>query len=243
MPLDMPEGNLVAIGVGAYPDYLGSNDYSIGAIPLAHYQFWGKRDITLLGNTLNVNLLDVSGWRFGPSGMIRFGRSDVKDDVVSRVHEVDPSIELGLFVGYTWADPDDPRKRVGTRAWALWDVTDTHGGWTAGASVFGAYPVLRALTLAGGIGTTYGSGSYMTTYFGVTPADTLASGLPTYRPDAGFRDVRAWLSALVHLSPRWSLGAGVLYSRLADEAAQSPIVSERGSRSQWIYGIGAMYLW
>ena len=41
VPLAMPEGNLAAVGVGAYPDYLGSNDYSIGAVPLVRYQYWG----------------------------------------------------------------------------------------------------------------------------------------------------------------------------------------------------------
>jgi len=243
LSLALPEGNLVAIGVGAYPDYLGSKDYRVGAIPLARYQFWGKREITLIGNTLTVNLLEGSGWRLGPSGMLRFGRSNVKDDVVNRVHEIDPSIDLGLFGGYTWVDPDEPRKRVGATVWALGDVTDSHGGWTSGGNVFGAYPVLPALTLVGGAATTYGSGSYMTTYFGVTPADAQASGLPAYQSDAGIRDVRGWLVALVHLSPRWALGAGVLYSWLANEAARSPIVSERGSRNQWIYGIGGMYFW
>jgi hypothetical protein len=39
----LPQGNLVAVGVGAYPDYIGSNDYSIGAIPLARWQFQGER--------------------------------------------------------------------------------------------------------------------------------------------------------------------------------------------------------
>lgn len=90
--------------------------------------------------------------------------------------------------------------------WALADVTDSHGGWTAGANVFGAYPVLRWLTLVGGGGATYGSESYMTEYFGVTPADTQASGLRTYRPDAGIRDARGWLVVLVHLSTRWTVG-------------------------------------
>ncbi len=243
LSLALPEGNTVGIGVGAYPDYLGSKDYSVGAIPVARYHFWGRRDITLVGNTLNVNLLEGPGWRLGPSGILRFGRSDVKNDVVSRVHEVDPSIDLGLFGGYTWVDPDEPRKRVGATMWALGDVTDSHGGWTAGGNVFGAYPVLRALTLLGGAALTYGSRSYMTAYFGVTPADAQASGLGVYQPDAGIRDVRGWLVALVHLSPRWALGAGVLYSRLADDAARSPIVSEQGSRNQWIYGIGGMYFW
>ena len=71
LPLAMPEGNLVAVGVGAYPDYVGSDDYSIGAIPLARYLYWGRRDLTLIGNTLSMNLLDASGWRLGPSGMLR----------------------------------------------------------------------------------------------------------------------------------------------------------------------------
>jgi outer membrane scaffolding protein for murein synthesis (MipA/OmpV family) len=39
------------------------------------------------------------------------------------------------------------------------------------------------------------------------------------------------------------MGGGVFYSWLADEAGRSPIVSERGSRNQWILGSGAMYLW
>jgi outer membrane scaffolding protein for murein synthesis (MipA/OmpV family) len=242
LPQVLPEGNLVAVGVGAYPDYIGSDDYSIGGIPVVRYQYWGRRDITLLGNTLNLNLIDAAGWRLGPSGMLRFGRSDVHDDAVERVHEIDPSIDLGAFVGYTWVG-DDPRKFVGTTAWALADVTDSHGGWTAGANVFGAYPVFKALTLVGGGAVTYGSASYMDAYFGVTPADTQASGLRTYQADSGIRDVRGWLVALVHLSPRWTVGAAVVYSWLADEAGRSPIVSERGSRHQWVGGVGAMFLW
>jgi outer membrane protein len=239
----LPEGNLVAVGVGLYPDYIGSDDYAVGAIPLARYQYWGKRDVQLIGNTLTVNLLDAGGWRLGPSGILRFGRSDVEDDVVDRVHEIDPSIDLGAFAGYTWVHPDEPRIRVGASVWVLADVTDSHGGWTAGGNVFGSYPVFKALTLLSGAGFTYGSGSYMSAYFGVTPADAQASGLRTYQADAGIRDVRGWLVALLHLSPNWTIGAGIVYSRLADEAGDSPIVSDRGSRDQWVAGAGAMYIW
>ena len=32
------------------------------------------------------------------------------------------------------------------------------------------------------------------------------------------------------------------HSWLADEAGRSPIVSDRGSRNQWIYGAGAIFL-
>ena len=40
-----------------------------------------------------------------------------------------------------------------------------------------------------------------------------------------------------------TLGAGVIYSWLAEEPARSPIVADRGSRNQWIYGAGVMFLW
>jgi outer membrane protein len=244
LPLVLPQGNLVAVGVGAYPDYIGSNDYSIGAIPLVRWQFQGERSLNLIGNDLRVNVLDVKGWRFGPEGILRFGRSDVKDDVVDKVHDVDMSIDLGLFAGYEWQAPGQPRIRVGTSAWTLWNVTDTEdGGWTVGANVYGAYPIALPLTLMGGGGATYGSRSYMRTNFGITPADAAASGLPIYTPDDGVRDVRGWLALLLHLHPKWTIGAGVVYSWVADEGGRSPIVSDRGSRNQFIGGIGAMYLW
>lgn len=243
LPVPLPEGNLVAVGVGAYPDYIGSDDYAIGAIPLARWQFLGQRAMTLVGNDLRVNVLDTEHWRFGPEGILRFGRSDVKDDVVNRVHDVDMSIDLGLFVGYDWHLPGEPRIRLGTSAWTLWNVTDSEGGWTVGANVYGAYPIARPVTLTAGSGVTYGSGAYMRQNFGITPEDSVASGLPVYSAGAGIRDVRGWLVLLVHLSPKWTIGAGIVYSWLADEAADSPIVADRGSRNQLIGGIGAMYLW
>jgi MipA family protein len=239
----LPQGNAVAVGVGAYPDYMGSDDYKIGAIPLARWQFQGQRALTLIGNDLRVNLLDSEHWRFGPEGILRFGRTDVKDAVVDRVHEVDMSIDIGLFVGYEWHAPDQPRMRLGTSAWALFNVTDSDGGWTFGANVYGAYPVAQPVTLVAGSGATYGSVSYMRNNFGVTAADSVASGLPIYTPGDGVRDVRGWLAVLVHLTTNWTVGAGVVYSWLADEAAQSPIVSERGSRHQLLGGAGVMYIW
>jgi len=155
LPLEMPDGNLVAVGVGAYPDYIGSNDYRIGAVPRARWQFRGERAVTLIANQLRVTVLDVEGWRFGPTGILRLGRTDAGDNVVARVHEVDPSLDVGLFVGYDWHAPGEPRIRPGVNAWTLWNVTDTEtGGWTVGAGVYGAYPIALPVTLLGGTGFT-----------------------------------------------------------------------------------------
>jgi MipA family protein len=40
------------------------------------------------------------------------------------------------------------------------------------------------------------------------------------------------------LSENWHVGAGILYSRLLSEAADSPIVVDRGSANQIVGGIG-----
>jgi outer membrane scaffolding protein for murein synthesis (MipA/OmpV family) len=83
----------------------------------------------------------------------------------------------------------------------------------------------------------------MDEYFGVTPRDSLASGLPIYVPGGGVRDARGWAVAILHLSLQWHLGVGVMYSRLMGEAADSPLVSQEGSKNQWVYGAGALYAW
>jgi len=83
----------------------------------------------------------------------------------------------------------------------------------------------------------------MDTYFSVSADDAIRSGLPVFAAGSGMRDVRGWVVGMFHLSRNWHLGAGVLYSRLLGDASDSPIVSERGSDNQWIYGVGLLYGW
>ena len=243
IPLELPQPNFVGLGVGGYPDYLGSDDTAVGVAPIARLSLGGDRFVRLLANDIRVNLLDDPNWRLGPAGIWRMGRDDVDDDVVRKVHEIDDSVSLGLFGAYVWRDPQDIRRTAGVGAFALADVSDVYDGWTAGLNAYATQPVAATWTLGGGAAFTYGSGNYMDEYFGVTRADSLASGLPVYVPESGLRDVRAWAVALLHLSPQWNLGAGAMYMRLIGDAADSPIVSDRGSRNQWVYGIIGLYAW
>ena len=243
IPLEVPQLNFIGIGVGAYPDYLGSADYDVGAAPFGRFSLGGERFVRLLGNEARINLLDNPNWQFGPAALWRLSRKDVENPVVNKVHEIDDAINLGLFGGYLWHDPDEIRRLAGVGAWALGDVSGVDNGWTAGINAYAMQPVARMITLAGGAAFTYGSGNYMKEYFGVTPADSLASGLPVYVPGGGARDVRGWTAAVLSLSLHWHLGVGVMYSRLVGDAADNPLVALEGSKNQWIYGLGALYAW
>ena len=243
IPLELPQLNFAGLGVGAYPDYFGSSDYNVGAAPFGRLSLGGARFVRLMANEMRVNVLDHSNWQLGPVGFWRFGREDVENPIVDKVHDIDDSISLGLFGGYLWRDPQDVRRMAGVSTWVLGDVSDVYNGWTAGLNAYATQPVAKMVTLAGGAAFTYGDSNYMDEYFGVTPNDSLASGLPIYVPGSGVRDVRGWAAALLHLSPQWHLGAGVMYSRLVGDAADSPLVSDEGSNNQWVYGVGALYAW
>jgi len=243
IPLQVPWPNFVGFGVGAFPDYFGSDDRDVGAAPFARIGLGGDRYVRIIVNEIKVNLIDHPNWRLGLDGLYRFGRKNVDDNVVNKVHSVDNSIDLGMFAGYQWVDPQEVRKQLGVQLWSLADVTGTHDGWTAGINVYGMYPLAEMFSIAAGLATTYGSGNYMKTYFGVTRKDSIASGLAPFSPDGGVRDARGWTALMMHLSSHWHVGAGLMYSRLIGEAEDSPIISKRGSRNQWVFGMGLVYAW
>ncbi len=243
IPLELAELNFIGIGIGSYADYFGSDDYSFGGMPSAKIMLDGERYANLMGNDLRVNVLNDRNWRLGPEVLYRFGRRDVDDAVVNKMQDIDDAVELGLFAGYTWKDRQDLRKQAGSSTWVLWDVSSVHDGWVGGVNVYGMYPLAQPVTITAGGGFTYASDNYTETYFGVTRADSLVSGLSTYTTGGDMRDVRCWIAGVFSLSQSWHTGAGVLYSRLLGDGSDSPIVTERGSENQWIYGIAVIYAW
>lgn len=64
-------------------------------------------------------------------------------------------------------------------------------------------------------------------YYGITPADALATGLPTYAPDGGVQAIGAFLLLLAPLGG--DIGAGVVlnYERLSHDITDSPIITKR----------------
>ena len=83
---------------------------------------------------------------------------------------------------------------------------------------------------------------YERAYFAVTPAASLASGLPTYRPRGSIYGVAAASGLSVQLDSRWGLFGYARYERLVGDAARSPIVRQFGSRDQLSAGLGLSYI-
>ena len=65
--------NWVGAGVGVTTEWAGAKDTAVALAPGGRVQFSEHRFVEVYGPFLNVNLLNVQGWEFGPSVSYRFG--------------------------------------------------------------------------------------------------------------------------------------------------------------------------
>lgn len=225
------------LGFGSYPDYLGSDNTSFGIAPFGRLSWGEQRYVSLEANYASVNLLESRNLRFGPAGIWRFGRDEVDDPVVSSLPEIDASLELGGFLAYESVG-DDPRDRWWVGGNFTHGVSGDNNGYTVAASLRRWVPVGKFSAFGMSLGTTYGSSDYMDTYFSVGARGAADSGLDIFEAGSGIRDVRITAVYIQPLSRTWQIGGGFLYSRLVNDASDSPIVSVRGDRDQLVFGVG-----
>lgn len=237
--------NIIGVGVGVAPDYQGSDDYTGMAAPFGRYTFENtERYVQLLATTFYVNLVDDPVMRLGPLVNYRFGRDDdVDDEVVKNMEEIDGTVEAGLFAGLTFRNQRDPRKRFLTSVEYLQDVGDGHEGYTISLSARYWHPWSKTVDLTIGGGFTYADDDYMSTYFGVSPADSTRTGLPVFDAEGGIKSVKIIPGIMVHLSRSWHVGGGLRYQLLLSDAKDSPVVDDRGDSNQIVATVAVAYSW
>ncbi len=240
VPPDLP--NLVSVGIGTAPDYEGSDDLTFGVLPAGQLTF-GKRNLRLIGTMLSGNLVDHEFLRLGPSLNYRFGRADVDDEVVEKMTDVDGSVELGAFAGIELLNDANPRYRFSASVEFLQDVSGGHEGWLTQISARYWRPLSKPLDFGIGVALTFAGEDYMSTFFDVDARDAAASGLARFDAEAGMKDLTATPMFVFHFSKKWHLGFGFRYKLLVGDAADSPVVDVRGSKTQFLAGIGLIYSW
>jgi outer membrane protein len=235
--------NYFALAAGVAPDYVGSDDVQAVAGPTGRFSFGKHRYVELVATQLSSNLINHEYWRLGPAINYRFGRDDVDDDVVDRMTDVEGAFEAGIAGGIEMTNGVNPRYKFRFSADFLYDVSDEHGGFVANVAARYWMPLGKAFDFGIGAGTSYASEDFNSTYFDVNATDSALSGLRTFSADGGIKDVTALIALVMHFSPKWHIAAGLRYQRLLGDAADSPVVADRGSENQFIAGIGIAYAW
>ncbi|MDO8349205.1 MAG: MipA/OmpV family protein [Planctomycetota bacterium] len=242
-PVDAIDVNLVSLGLGSAPDYSGSSNNVVGLAPAARYKFQNsERFVLLLGPTLSLNLVNSPTWRAGPLLNYRFQRDDEDEDaVVKQMTEIEAKVEAGVFLQYNLPLSAKPFHQLSFSG----DIAGSGNGTVGHLRMMYWYPFREGVIANIGVGMTYGDDEFVQTYYGVYGKDISlfpSLGGRAYSPSGGVTGVNIPFGVSVALSRNWLLSAGGRYERLQGDAADSPIVSERGKATQWIYGMGLSYL-
>jgi MipA family protein len=222
-----------------------SDDTTGGIAPFARYTFQGQeRFLQLNATELSLNLINSSSVRLGPVLNYHFGRDDDIDDaLVKRMTEIDGAVEGGVFGEIVWADRGNPRNRFVLGTTLLKDLSSESSGFRARLNARYWRQVATNVDIHVGGGLWYGDSDYNNHYFGVTPANRGTSGLPLFNAGSGVHEYFLTLGAMMYLSPNWLGAAGVRLSQITGDAEDSPVVSQRGDKNQFIGGIGVAYMW
>ncbi|UCE94812.1 MAG: MipA/OmpV family protein [Flavobacteriaceae bacterium] len=225
----------VGLGVGAAPDYEGSEDYEAVPMVMLSGRYDSGRSFTLLGTRLFIDVLATKDYFFGPVLNYRMGRDDVDNQFVDAMSDIDDAFEAGLYAGFNI-------NNFIVAIEALADVSDTHEGTIAKIAADYKWEVSDSLNMTPGIFATYASDDYMDTYFGVNAANVGTSGFPNYKAEAGIKD--AGVNLIVNYSTwaNWGVMGIASYKSLLNDAEDSPVV-KIGDDGQAFIGLMAIYKW
>jgi outer membrane scaffolding protein for murein synthesis (MipA/OmpV family) len=244
---------VVGLGAAVLPDYEGSDDYSFSPVPAATGRVSGF-NFLLAGNRASVDLIrDGVGptWDFqaGPIAVVNLNRNTTKgidDAQVRALGTVDTAIELGGYVGIGKTGVVTSQfDRLSASISYRKDVGGGHKSTVLAPTINYVTP-LSTRAIAGVIVSAERVGEgYADSYFSVTPAQSLASGLPVYNARGGWKN---WTLGLLggrsisgDLRSGWQLFGTVVYRKLLNDFADSPIVARNGSSNQWLGAVGIAY--
>ena len=214
--------------VGVAPEYEGSNDYEFKIGPNIAASW--RNLVFFKGKTLGVNLIREKNLKAGPILSWTGGRDEDDNDKLEGLGDIDNSIEAGGFISYRM-------KPFRFSLEARHDVNSGHEGGLVELSGGTTLPFKKPRVFIA-LGATWASDDYMKSFFSVTSKQSGASGLPTYKAEAGIKDINISMTAGYPITNRWRVGGKVEYKRLLGDAADSPIVVDE---NQFLAGIGISY--
>lgn len=252
VPEEFTPGDSITLALGAAygPDYEGSDDYR--AIPGAFVRAdIGGVSIVTRGLKVFADIAPPSDGKVefngGPIAGVRLSRTgDVDDPRVDVLPELKTAIEVGAFAGVSVKQLTNPYDSLTFRFDAVKDVGGAHGDWVFTPNVYFSTPLsLKTFAVVSAAMDITGN-DFNDYYFGITPTEaTLHPELVPYDPDGGAKSYTIGLLVGQSLEETilegWSLIGTVNYKRMIGDPADSPLVADFGSRTQWFAAAGIGY--
>ncbi len=203
-------------GVAAIPRYEGSDEYKGRTIPLVNAQFGRFYARTEDGVGLNLIQTKRLTLEAGLNMMWGYGGDDVPPGIGGLSDAI--GARLGLSTNIAGAV-------FGIAATQA--VTHRDRGLLVDSRVSYPYAVTESVRLTPSVGATWANEKYMDSYFGINGDQSRQSGLETYQPTSGVKDVSARVVVNYAVTERLNLTSLVGTSRLVGQAADSPMVRQK----------------
>lgn len=245
---------IAGAGVAVMPSYEGSDELVVQPAGAIAGRIGGV-GINARAFGLALDLIDDSrrsggvGFTLGPVLRYRTNRSGrVVDDVVAKLGKLKGVVEAGVVAGIDVKKVLNPYDSLNFSVDLRWDVSGRGSGLIVAPGISYLTPLSKGIAVGGALSANFIDSRYANYNFGITPAGSLATGgvLPTYTARGGLKDVGVGAFTAFDLNGNFldggpALGLGAMYSRLMGSAAESPVTSIRGRRSQLIFGAAASY--
>ncbi|UZK66294.1 MipA/OmpV family protein [Sphingomonas sp. M1-B02] len=249
-----PDNVRIFVAGAAVPSYVGGKDYKIiPAIQLrgtvAGFNF------ETVGTATEVDVVRDNGksieFQLGPLIGVNLdrttrlhGRSNARVNALGKRKR---AVEIGGYAGVA-------KTGVATSAYDVlafgisWqkDVAGAHRSYIVTPSLEYGTPLSKRTYLDVRFTADIVGDKYAAYYFDVSPAGSVASGLPRFAAKGGLQDIGVVLTGLQSLSGDlrrgWSLVGMGGYTRLVGDTKRSPIVAIAGSSGQWTGALGVSYV-
>lgn len=235
------------------PDYEGSDDSRFVPAPAAIGTYKGF-SFTVLGNRASVDLLPEkpgAKWdiQLGPVGVLnlnRTSRTSISDPRVKLLPERNTAVELGGYAGIA-------KRGVVTSPYDILsftlsyrhDVSSVGNGDTWQPTINYLTPLSRKAAVTLFVSAEHSDAAYSRAYFDITPAQSVATGLPAFAGHSGWKSYTLGGAATYSLTGNLLHGlkivAGGTYSRLLNSFSYSPVTRIAGSPNQWLGAVGLAY--
>jgi MipA family protein len=232
----------ITIGTGAIvePSYEGGRDHVVDPLPYldaSWYDVNGRQRMFIsVEDGAGIDLLSTGKWTAGPLLFWRPGRGASDSHDLRGLDHVESSFQAGAFLEY------DPHECCDVFLRVRHDVlSDSNGTFIDLGGEVNA-PIADKHWFAGlKVVSTWANNPGLQPLFGITRAQSAASGLSAYTPKNGIQDVELQPSLTYQFNDNWATQLFVNYERLLGPAADSPLIRRRGTPDQVSGGLLLLY--
>ncbi|MFJ5295234.1 MipA/OmpV family protein [Pseudomonas sp. NPDC088368] len=221
------------VGVAYQPHDRTGTRYETRPIPYLDLS-WGRVNLSS-DEGLSWDALKANGWSAGP--FVNYVEGRTANGALHGLRDVSDMGEAGGFIEYSPSD-----------AWRVFaEVGRTFGGSDGQGGVLGRvggevdYPLSHGIFGSTTLAAHYANAEQAQTFFGVTDAESRASGIRAYNASGGFQNLTFTQSVAFPIAPSWSLITSASWIHLVGSAADSSIVRQQGRVNQGELDVAVAY--